>query len=74
MSNCRHGYEAAEPMIDFPKLQSLGNATQAKTSKEEQRQEMLATEDETVVEVLVESEEFPRAEIGGDFTDDDSED
>ncbi|KAL1485580.1 hypothetical protein MTO96_010048 [Rhipicephalus appendiculatus] len=42
-----------------------------KTSKEEQRQEMLVTEDETMVEVFHgrdEPEEFPRAQIGEDFS------
>ncbi|KAL1481471.1 hypothetical protein MTO96_002411 [Rhipicephalus appendiculatus] len=59
------------------KLQSLCNATQAETSKEEQRQEMLVTEDETMVDVFHgrdQPEEFPRAEIGGDFCDDDCDD
>ncbi|KAL1444239.1 hypothetical protein MTO96_029959 [Rhipicephalus appendiculatus] len=77
MSNCRLCYEVAEPMIYFPKLESLGNATQVETSKDEQRQETLVTEDETMVEVFHgrdEPEEFPRAEIGGHFSDDDYDD
>ncbi|KAL1427403.1 hypothetical protein MTO96_017456 [Rhipicephalus appendiculatus] len=68
MSNCPPGYEAAERMTDLPKLHSFGNATQA-----ERRQEMLVTEDETMVEVFHgrdEPERFPRAEIDGDFSDD----
>ncbi|KAL1485572.1 hypothetical protein MTO96_010040 [Rhipicephalus appendiculatus] len=71
MSNCHLVCEAAEPMIDVPKLSSLGNATQAETSEEKRRQEMLVTEDETMVEVFHgrdEPEEFPRAEIRGDFS------
>lgn len=61
-------------MIDLSKLQSLGNATQAETSKEDQRQEMLVTEDEMMVTVFHgrdKPEEFQRAEIGGHFSDDD---
>ncbi|KAL1419593.1 hypothetical protein MTO96_005088 [Rhipicephalus appendiculatus] len=76
MSNCRLGYEAAEPMTDLLKLQSLGNATQAETSKEKQRQEVLVSEGETMVEVFHgrdEPEEFPRVEIGVHFSDNDND-